>query len=662
MTSRAVRSRHRPSVAGSGRAARRASRAVARRAARARDRPRPAAARIAALADVVEDARVRRPRATWLLRSVVMPKVPFSSAYRSPPTRKKLSLMSRRTVAATASRDGRRDAASRRMRARDARAGPSPARARGGTCAAPALDGARRGSGTALRPRASKPHAWIAARALAAMCTSRHAGRHARAPMRSSVARVAHRASRLVRRSGTPDLRSLAQDPFGHVIGREGKRRSAACRLPRSALPTSPVPLPAPWPTSSSPSSVADRIATITVNRPDKLNALNDAAHRRAGRGDRRAAIATTTSAASFSPAPGAHSSPAPTSPSSRTQTRRRGQGAAPSAASAIFRRFETSPKPTIAAVNGFALGGGCELAMACHIRIASDAAKFGQPEVKLGIIPGYGGTQRLPRLVGKGRALQLLLTGEMIDAPEALSHRSRESRRAGGRADRQRRRAMLASDARQRAARASRTASRRSIAGSTCRSTTRSRSRRRRSACSRATDDKREGTRAFLEKRAADVHRRVTTQRRAPRVDCDSLALRDFRNLARVDLALPPRRHRRRRRERPGQDEPARGDLLPAAPALGARRARSRIVVRFGAPGFHVAARTDGGDRVTRCRRRLRAAGQAEARARRRRRARAPERRARRAAVGAVLAGRRRARGRRAERAPALSSTSCSR
>src|SRR4029077_5905034 len=85
------------------------------------------------------------------------------------------------------------------------------------------------------------------------------------------------------------------------------------------------------------------------------------------------------------------------------------------------FRAFETSPKPTIAAVNGFALGGGCELAMACHVRIASENAKFGQPEVKLGLIPGYGGTQRLPRLVGKGRALQLLLTGEMIDAQEAL-------------------------------------------------------------------------------------------------------------------------------------------------------------------------------------------------------------------------------------------------
>src|SRR5205085_8682297 len=86
-----------------------------------------------------------------------------------------------------------------------------------------------------------------------------------------------------------------------------------------------------------------------------------------------------------------------------------------------IFRRFETSPKPVIAAVNGFALGGGCELAMACHVRVASEAAKFGQPEVKLGVIPGYGGTQRLTQLVGRGRALQLLLTGEMIDAAEAF-------------------------------------------------------------------------------------------------------------------------------------------------------------------------------------------------------------------------------------------------
>jgi enoyl-CoA hydratase len=82
---------------------------------------------------------------------------------------------------------------------------------------------------------------------------------------------------------------------------------------------------------------------------------------------------------------------------------------------------MERCGKPVIAAVNGFALGGGCELAMACHLRVASEQARFGQPEVKLGIAPGYGGTVRLPRLVGKGRALELLLTGEMIDAQEAL-------------------------------------------------------------------------------------------------------------------------------------------------------------------------------------------------------------------------------------------------
>ena len=89
--------------------------------------------------------------------------------------------------------------------------------------------------------------------------------------------------------------------------------------------------------------------------------------------------------------------------------------------AQGVFNMLETLPQPVIAAINGFALGGGCELAMACDIRIASEKAKFGQPEVTLGIIPGFAGTQRLPRLVGKGIAKELIYTGDMIDAQEAL-------------------------------------------------------------------------------------------------------------------------------------------------------------------------------------------------------------------------------------------------
>ncbi len=88
-----------------------------------------------------------------------------------------------------------------------------------------------------------------------------------------------------------------------------------------------------------------------------------------------------------------------------------------------IFFRIERCTKPIVAAVNGFALGGGCELAMACHFRIASDNAKFGQPEVNLGLVPGYGGTQRLVQLIGKGRALELLMTGNMIDANTAHAY-----------------------------------------------------------------------------------------------------------------------------------------------------------------------------------------------------------------------------------------------
>jgi enoyl-CoA hydratase len=164
---------------------------------------------------------------------------------------------------------------------------------------------------------------------------------------------------------------------------------------------------------------VRDGIAFVTINRPDKLNALNDqvmlelsiVAERIATEPEIKGAILTGSGPKSFVAGAdiGDLSRQGPFDGKARAQ---RGQ--------AVLRRLETCGKPVIAAINGFALGGGCELAMACHIRIASESAKFGQPEVKLGIAPGYGGTQRLPRLVGKGIALQLILTGEMIDAQEA--------------------------------------------------------------------------------------------------------------------------------------------------------------------------------------------------------------------------------------------------
>src|SRR5256714_116359 len=154
---------------------------------------------------------------------------------------------------------------------------------------------------------------------------------------------------------------------------------------------------------------VAERIATITFNRPDKLNALNDATMSELARAveqvrddDAVAGVIVTGAGRAFVAGADIAELRAK-SPVEAYALARRGQD--------VFRRLETSPKPVIAAVNGFALGGGCELAMACHVRIASDAAKFGQPEVKLGLIPGYGGTQRLPRPVGRGRAPHLLLT-----------------------------------------------------------------------------------------------------------------------------------------------------------------------------------------------------------------------------------------------------------
>jgi enoyl-CoA hydratase len=165
--------------------------------------------------------------------------------------------------------------------------------------------------------------------------------------------------------------------------------------------------------------NLADGIARITINRPDKLNALNasvigelaDAAKRVDADAGVHGVILTGAGAKAF--VAGADITElAAQGPFEAKQRSLAGQQ--------MMRDFERCGKPVIAAVNGFALGGGCELAMACHLRIASETARFGQPEVKLGLAPGYGGTVRLPRLIGKGRALELLLTGAMVDAQEA--------------------------------------------------------------------------------------------------------------------------------------------------------------------------------------------------------------------------------------------------
>ena len=160
-------------------------------------------------------------------------------------------------------------------------------------------------------------------------------------------------------------------------------------------------------------------IAYVTLNRPKVLNALNKAtiAELKAvfedARDDSEVCGVIFTGAGDKAFAAGADiSEMANDTPVIAAQKTRFGQ--------AVTELIENLGKPVIAAVNGFALGGGCELSMACTIRIAAETAKFGQPEVKIGIMPGYGGTQRLPRLVGKGRALQLILSGEIINAQEA--------------------------------------------------------------------------------------------------------------------------------------------------------------------------------------------------------------------------------------------------
>ena len=168
--------------------------------------------------------------------------------------------------------------------------------------------------------------------------------------------------------------------------------------------------------------SLENRIFTITINRPDKLNALNkqvmadlDAVFAEVETNNEiKAAIITGSGTKSF--VAGADISEfIELSSAEGMDLARAGQN--------IFFKIENCSKPVVAAVNGFALGGGCELAMACHFRVASENAKFGQPEVNLGLVPAYGGTQRLVQLIGKGRALELLMSANMIDASTALQY-----------------------------------------------------------------------------------------------------------------------------------------------------------------------------------------------------------------------------------------------
>jgi len=168
--------------------------------------------------------------------------------------------------------------------------------------------------------------------------------------------------------------------------------------------------------------SLENHILTITINRPDKLNALNKDVFADLNKvldevysnNEIRSVIITGEGPKAF--VAGADIS------EFGSLSVEQGKALAKKGQDTFF-RIENAPKPVIACVNGFALGGGCELAMSCHFRIASTNAKFGQPEVNLGLIPGYGGTQRLTQLIGKGRALELLMSGNMIDAQTALQY-----------------------------------------------------------------------------------------------------------------------------------------------------------------------------------------------------------------------------------------------
>ncbi len=164
---------------------------------------------------------------------------------------------------------------------------------------------------------------------------------------------------------------------------------------------------------------VADGIATLTVNRPDKRNALNAAVRREivqaldALRDDDAARVLVLTGAGDRAFVAGADI--AEFEARTPVQQRESMEGGG------VFEALAVFPRPTIAMIRGYALGGGCELALACDIRVAAPSARLGQPEIRLGLLPGGGGTQRLPRLVGYGQALRLILTGEPIDAAEAL-------------------------------------------------------------------------------------------------------------------------------------------------------------------------------------------------------------------------------------------------
>lgn len=162
------------------------------------------------------------------------------------------------------------------------------------------------------------------------------------------------------------------------------------------------------------------KIATITINRPDKMNALNiqtidelEQAFLKAISDNSVSGIILTGAGKKAFVAGADIAELNQLNVEKATELSAKGHR--------VFNQIEVSKKPVIAAVNGFALGGGCELAMACHMRLASENARFGQPEVNLGLIPGYAGTQRLPQLIGKAKAIELLLTADMIKAPEAL-------------------------------------------------------------------------------------------------------------------------------------------------------------------------------------------------------------------------------------------------